>query len=162
MIFIFTPLYFVTKSVVIETKGFYDNFSQQEQQLSQYIGNLDNTLKDFHIKIDNLEEKINNNLKNIIFGLKDQVTTIGKNTINSIFMFFFMLYLLFFIFKDGRRIVNKLSFILPLGNKKEILLFERFASIIRSIFKGTLVVALVQGILGGIVLYFVGIESVFL
>jgi len=160
--FIFTPIYFVSRAVTFEAKDFYDNFSKSENQISKYSAVVESKLSALGIETNDIEKKTIGFFKKVVFSIKDQAASIAQNTINSILMFFLMLYLLFFVFKDGQKLLKKISFVLPLGNKKEILLFEKFVSIVRAIFKGTLVVALVQGVVGGILLYFVGVESVFL
>jgi len=47
----------------------------------------------------------------------------------------------------------------PLGDRYETMLYERFTSTTRATLKGTLLVGLVQGSLGGIVFYLAGVQG---
>jgi predicted PurR-regulated permease PerM len=56
----------------------------------------------------------------------------------------------------------RISEILPMGNSIEKEIFVRFSTIVRSIFKGTMIIAVVQGLIGGMLFFTVGIESALL
>ncbi len=73
-----------------------------------------------------------------------------------------MIYLLFFFFRDGKKMLIKISDIIPLGNNIEKNIFTRFITIVKSIFKGTIIIALIQGTIGGLLFFAVGIEAAFL
>ncbi len=60
-----------------------------------------------------------------------------------------MLYLLFFLLKDGSHLVNLILEALPLSTYIKHHLLMKFAAVSRATVKGTVVVGLVQGILGG-------------
>jgi predicted PurR-regulated permease PerM len=85
--------------------------------------------------------------------------SIGQNTLRIAVYFFLMLYLLFFFLRDGRRIVDAAVRVLPLGDERERHLFHRFAQVSRATIKGTLVVGIVQGTIGGFMFSLVGIGS---
>ena len=70
-----------------------------------------------------------------------------------------MLYLLFFFIRDGDEIVREIKRTLPMGDVIEDRLFTRFASVSRATVKGTIVVAIVQGSLGGIIFAILGIPA---
>jgi predicted PurR-regulated permease PerM len=72
------------------------------------------------------------------------------------------LYLLFYMLRDGDRLLRFFEYILPLGNARERHLYNTFVSITRALFKGTLVTALIQGALGGILFWIAGMPSLIL
>jgi predicted PurR-regulated permease PerM len=94
--------------------------------------------------------------------LAAQALVLGRDAAQFLAMFFLMLYVLFFFVRDGERIVQLLIRALPLGDAREERLFERFVVVARATTKGTLVVAAVQGALGGILLWIVGIQGALL
>lgn len=94
--------------------------------------------------------------------IAQEALSIGKATGMTALKIMLTLYLLFYILRDGKRIVQFFEYILPLGNKREHHLFETFSSITRAIMKGTIVTALLQGIVGGILLWIGGSTSVLL
>ena len=83
----------------------------------------------------------------------------GQNFLGIAVQFFLMLYLLWFFLKDGRAIVTSIVDAIPLGDRDERTLIERFATVSRATLKGTLIVALTQGILGGLLFWAVGIDG---
>ena len=123
---------------------------------------IDNTLNTFGIDPAAAKNSAVEFSKNALKKIGASSLEFGKTTIHIILNFFIMLYLLFFFFKDGKKILKKISDILPLGNKIENDIFIRFSTIVKSIFKGTMIVALVQGLIGGILFFVVGIEAALL
>jgi predicted PurR-regulated permease PerM len=85
--------------------------------------------------------------------------SIGQGTLRSAVFFFLMLYLLFFFLRDGPRMLESLVRALPLGDQRERLLLARFAEVSRATIKGTLVVGIVQGAIGGIAFALLGIGA---
>ncbi|HPN55023.1 MAG TPA: AI-2E family transporter [Candidatus Moranbacteria bacterium] len=75
------------------------------------------------------------------------------------FMLFVMFFALYYFFIDGKEIVKKFMYISPIKDLHESLLVEKFVSMSRATIKGTFVVCIVQGLLGGMVFYIVGIQS---
>lgn len=69
------------------------------------------------------------------------------------------LYVTYFLLRDGRHIGRAVVAGLPVEREVADRLAERFLSIVRATVKGTLVVGVVQGILGGLTFWIVGIPS---
>jgi predicted PurR-regulated permease PerM len=88
-----------------------------------------------------------------------RAVSIGQGTLRGTVFFFLMLYLLFFFLRDGPRIVEALVRALPLGDQRERHLLGRFAEVSRATIKGTLVVGIVQGAIGGIAFAALGISA---
>lgn len=91
--------------------------------------------------------------------LSSQVLSFGSKTFVITLQFFIMLYLLFFFLRDGARIKKRLMEILPLGDKREARLIAKFASTTRAVVKGTLIVGVVQGAIGGLLFSIAGIKG---
>jgi predicted PurR-regulated permease PerM len=88
-----------------------------------------------------------------------QALAIGQNTLGLIVSFFVMLYLLFFLLRDGDELARRIRDAAPLQNALQNALFRRFAAVIRATVKGSIVVALVQGALGGVIFWLLGIQG---
>jgi predicted PurR-regulated permease PerM len=65
----------------------------------------------------------------------------------------------FFFVRDGAALLERLVRVIPLGDQRERRLFRKFAEVSRATLKGTVVVAIVQGTLGGLSLAVVGIDG---
>lgn len=72
---------------------------------------------------------------------------------------FVMVYAMFYFFRDGKRIIEKIFYYMPLGQEDEELLLERLRSITRATIKGTLVIGVIQGTLAGLAFWVAGIDG---
>lgn len=91
--------------------------------------------------------------------LSGQVLSFGGKTFALTLQFFLMLYVLFFLLRDGSTAKKRLMEILPLGDKREERLIAKFVSTTRAVVKGTLIVGVVQGSLGGLLFSIAGIKG---
>lgn len=72
-----------------------------------------------------------------------------------------MLYLVFVMLVSGPSLVEKLVRALPLGDARERLVIAKFGEVVRATLKGSVVVAAVQGTLGGLIFLVLGAPSPF-
>lgn len=72
---------------------------------------------------------------------------------------FVMLYAMFFFFRDGKQIVKRIFYYMPLSHDDEMLLLERLTSVTRATIKGTLVIGIIQGALAGLGFWVAGIDG---
>jgi predicted PurR-regulated permease PerM len=92
-------------------------------------------------------------------------TVVGRaiNIGQGAFAFFLgiavMLYLAFFFLRDGRRIAAHVEQIIPLDPRHKRPLLDRFISVVHATIKGSLVVAAVQGAIGGVVFWAIGVHA---
>ncbi|OHV75400.1 AI-2E family transporter [Ensifer sp. LCM 4579] len=91
--------------------------------------------------------------------LAGQAINIGQSTFHLIVSVFVMLYLLFFLLRDGRELARLIGEAMPLSAGLRQALFARFALTINAIVKGSIVVALVQGTLGALILWMLDIRA---
>ncbi|MGQ0522369.1 MAG: AI-2E family transporter [Betaproteobacteria bacterium] len=91
--------------------------------------------------------------------LASQALNIGQNTLDFVVSFFIMLYLLFFLLRDGGSLSHRIRAAVPLRDDLQQNLYGKFADVVRATIKGTIVVAIVQGALGGLMFWFLGIQA---
>jgi len=91
-----------------------------------------------------------------------QALSVGQNTFDFVVGFFVMLYLLFFFLRDGRLISARINAAIPLDERLRKRLGSRFVEVVRATVKGNVVVAILQGALGGIAFWVLGIRAAFL
>jgi len=87
---------------------------------------------------------------------------IGQNAFEFVISFAIMLYLLFFLLRDGAMLTAKIKQAIPLSMEQKRLLFSKFTTVIRATVKGNVAVAATQGALGGVMFYFLGIQGALL
>lgn len=94
--------------------------------------------------------------------LATKAFSVGQSTFGFLVLFVVMLYLLFFLIRDGRQLVAQVREAIPLENEQKRRLFSKFTRVVRATVKGNVVVAITQGALGGLIFWFLGIPSVLL
>lgn len=87
---------------------------------------------------------------------------IGENTFVFILNSFIMLYLLFYLLRDGGRVALRMRDAIPLDAGLQGMLAGKFAEVIRATVKGSVVVAMMQGALGGVIFWILGIHAALL
>jgi len=87
---------------------------------------------------------------------------VGQGALSFLAALGVMLYLTFFLLRDGRRYGEVIRTALPLRSDLRDKLIDHFLVVVRATMKGTVVVALVQGILGGVIFWSLGIEGAIL
>jgi predicted PurR-regulated permease PerM len=87
------------------------------------------------------------------------VTAIARETFSFFLLLFVMLYATFFFLIDGRETLRKILYYLPLPPEDEERLVARVVSVARATIKGTIVVGIAQGGLGGLAFWVAGIDG---
>ncbi len=87
-----------------------------------------------------------------------QVLSIGQSTFDFIANLFVMLYLLFFLLRDEKTLSRRIRDAIPLQAEHRQAFLLKFSIVIRATVKGDMLVALVQGTLGGLIFWFLGIS----
>lgn len=88
-----------------------------------------------------------------------QVLSIGQSTLDFLVSISVALYVSFFLLRDGARLWRQIWALIPLRNADKLLLGERFATVVKATVKGNVVVAVVQGALGGLALWVLGVPG---
>jgi predicted PurR-regulated permease PerM len=91
-----------------------------------------------------------------------QVFNIGQNTFEFVISMFIALYLAFFLIRDGNTVVRAIGRAIPLAPSHKQQLWEKFATVVRATVKGNLLVAAIQGALGGLAFWFLGVGGALL
>ncbi|TFZ05238.1 AI-2E family transporter [Ramlibacter henchirensis] len=84
---------------------------------------------------------------------------IGQVTLDFFVSFFIMLYVLFFLLRDGTALTNRIERSVPLQPEQTRKMLTQFVAVVRATVKGNVVVALVQGALGAIAFWYLEIPG---
>lgn len=109
-----------------------------------------------------LQQKILSALGNSGQALTSRAFSIGQITVDFVVGFFVMLYVLFFLFRDGDRLAVAIQKRIPLREEHTHRLLTQFATVVRATVKGNIVVALVQGALGSLAFWVLGLPGAML
>jgi len=113
----------------------------------------------YGIEIDQVRDSFRSAAGSATQYIAGQALAVGQNALVLAVLFGLMLYLLFFFFRDGERIVAALVRAIPMGDERERQLFRKIAEVSRATVKGTIIVAAVQGAIGGVLFALLGIPA---
>lgn len=104
-------------------------------------------------------EAIASYMKQTLSALWPYVQAMYTGLINSAISFVVMFFTLFFLFIDGKKWLKTIMHLSPLRDVYERRLIREFSSMTRATLKGTLVIGVIQGVMGGISFAIAGIFS---
>jgi predicted PurR-regulated permease PerM len=170
VILIIGPAAYLGVALVQEAITMFDNFRiwVDEGKLdallnikeSPFFVLVQNRLSDY-VDLSKLDLKviIENALKSISKVALSQTTSIIANAGRVIFDFFLMVFFMYFFFRDGERLVNQIKTLIPMARDKTEITVTHLRNVIESTMYGGVVVALLQGLLGGILFVIMGLPS---
>jgi predicted PurR-regulated permease PerM len=159
-----TPLLFVATAVANEALRISETIGPRIDQLRQ-PGELDRWLRHapgyayvepYREQILTRAGELVGRLGGMVFSALSETT---KATVLFLFHFVVMLYTMFFFLTDGPRLVRTILAYLPLAESDTERMLEKFVSVTRATLKGTVLIGLVQGVLGGFAFYVAGIDG---
>ncbi len=163
---ILIPLGLLGIAVTHQAIGLYQRISAGEVNVQAVVDFVDrgipamtDLLEDFGVSVASIEDWLRNQAVGIGEWAAMHAVAIGQSTITLVVFFVLMLYFLFFFIRDAERILDWVIRALPLGDERERRLFAKFAEVSRATMKGTLVVAMVQGGIGGVLFAIAGINA---
>lgn len=128
---------------------------------SQYVGPVLDWISQY-IDLENIDilGSLTSTLQNMSVLFLRHSTEILGGVAQLISKFFIMLVTMFFLFRDGARIVEEFKSLTPLTERYEDVLVRKFKEVTRATFLGSLLTALAQGVAGGIVFWALGISNI--
>ncbi|MGZ3558043.1 MAG: AI-2E family transporter, partial [Thermodesulfobacteriota bacterium] len=99
------------------------------------------------------------NLNQISTFIFSQTTVLLRGFSTFVAGFFFTLLSLYYLFKDGSQLFGRLKEIVPLPCGQRDLLIQRFKDMIYATIYGGILIAIIQGFLGGLFFWILGLPS---
>lgn len=168
VLIVILPLTLITALLLQEGFSVYERIQSGEFNFGQYFNQIFATLPAWatdlldRFELTNLgrvQERLSSSLMKTSQFVASQALKIGQNTFDFIVDLCIVLYLLFFLLRDGEGLTRRIRNAIPLDPKQQRDLFNKFTAVIRSTIKGTVVVAIVQGALGGLIFWALGVHA---
>jgi predicted PurR-regulated permease PerM len=168
LLVVVVPLAMIGALVVREAAGLYEKIASGDLELGRFFRHPTEWLPTWaaglldHFGLTNLaaiQERVGAEIARASQFLAGQAVSIGQNAADLVVSFFVVLYLLFFLFRDGQVLASRLRHAIPLRPEQRHALLTRFTEVIRATVKGTVVVAAVQGACGGVMFWLLGIQA---
>ena len=171
LVIVILPLTLLTISLLQEAAATFEKIRANEIDLRAYFNQAvaalpawaSKTLDRFGLaEISGLQDRLSASAAEASQIVAKQAFNFGQGMFNLLVSFAIMLYLLFFLLRDGMELSQRLSQAIPLSEKHKKRLGSKFITVIRATVKGNIVVAIAQGTLGGLMFGFLGIPSALL
>jgi predicted PurR-regulated permease PerM len=111
---------------------------------------------------DELRDRLLTLAREVSQAVATRALSIGQNTLRFVASIGIMLYVLFFLFRDGRQTARNILAAMPLSDDYNRALIARFAAVVRATVKGNIVIAVIQGTIGGTTFWLLGVVGALL
>jgi predicted PurR-regulated permease PerM len=165
---VLVPVAFTGASIVSEATTLYENIQSGDIKLGSFLQRfLDalptwatNFLAHFGVTdVADMQARIISLLAEGSQFFATQAVLVGQGTANVLLGTSIMLYLLYFFLRDGGKLSQKIIHAVPLADEYKDALFHKIAVVVRAMVKGTILVAILQGFLGGLIFWALGIHA---
>lgn len=168
LVLVILPVGLISGLLVKEAAIVYQRVQSGELSFGRYFQQVYDALPPWIIGLlersglDNLglvQERLASSLTKGSQFIATQALSLGQNAFDFFVSFFIMLYLLFFFLRDGAALSKLIRDALPLETQIKHDLFSKSTTVIRATVKGNIVMAILQGALGGLIFWFLGIHA---
>ena len=165
------PGFFIGGLIVDQAAGVVRAFKRGDLDVAAWFGQILSALPEqLRVELDELGftdfQELQTRAQQLLTEsaglIAQQAIAIGGGVFGFVLSFLMGLYVAYFLLRDGKQIGEAIHRGLPLDNAIAARLSERFLLIVRATIKGSVVVGLVQGGLGAITFWIVGIEAALL
>jgi predicted PurR-regulated permease PerM len=168
LVLVILPVSVITVLLVKQAAAVYQQVQSGELSVSRYFQQifdalpawLTGLLERFGMNdLGVIQQQLSAVLKRGSQFFATQALAIGQNTFDFVVSFFVMMYVLFFLLRDGGALSRRIEEAVPLEPAIKRNLSGKFTTVIRATVRGNLVVAVVQGAIGGVMFWILGIHA---
>lgn len=138
------------------------NFAVYFERLQKAFPSIQQALESVGIDTESIKEKIGEATIIASKFLAQKAIVVSQGTLSLFLQLGILLYVAFFLLRDSGKLILHLHRAIPLGDEREKLFFDKFSEVTRATIKGSLLVAIVQGFLGGFIFWALGLNAALL
>jgi len=171
LVAVIVPFTLISAALAREAMGVYDRVQSGALNPALYFHRIFDALPDWKLALldrfgladfDTLQRRLTEAVALATQFIASRALGIGQNTFAFIANLFITAYIAFFLIRDGDSLVRAVRRAIPLSPAHKRELLGKFATVLRATVKGNLVVAAIQGALGGIAFWFLGVGAALL
>lgn len=171
LVIVILPLALVMAAMANEAASLYQRLQSGEANPGSYLHGVFDALPRWITTLldrlglsdfDTLQRRLTRALSEGTQYIATQAFSLGQNTFEFVASLFIALYLAFFLIRDGDDIVQLVRRSVPLASEDKKELAAKFTTVVRATVKGNLLVAAIQGALGGVAFWFLGVNGALL
>lgn len=160
---ILVPLILITFAVFNELSGVAQNLQGQISGLLDPNSTTGRALSwvGRYVNLEQLRspEFIKSQLEGMGGVIAQRTFEVVGGAVGAIVKIFFIIFTMYYLFRDGDRIVRALPDVIPLEREQSEAILERTRNVIGASLYGVLVIAVIQGALGGLAFWALGLPS---
>lgn len=163
---VIVPTLIIGTLLVQEAASVYYGVQSGDIDFAQYFAQVQHALPDWakqqlnRLGLGNFEalrDRVGSMIAASFETLAKQALTFGQRAFSVLVSLGVMLYLSFFLLRDGGYLSALVVDAIPLRSEQRRALAEKFIAVVRATIKGSMIVAIVQGALGGLIFWGLGI-----
>jgi predicted PurR-regulated permease PerM len=159
LLVVIIPVFLITSALVNEAVSVYKIVNSEQFVLEDSLFALESEVRNY---FPGFELNVTEYLKQAASWLALNLGAIFAGTASTIFLFFIAMLGSFYLFRDGRAFTKVLVKISPLPDSQDEVIMKRLALAVRSVVTGTVLIALIQGVLTAFGLWIFGFERAIL
>ena len=168
LLLVVLPAVLVSGMVAKEATAFVQKFNSGEIDLAAFYRRLTELLPGWAGRLlddagfgdfSSAQEQLKQSAAGTSEPIARHIWSMSQGTLDFAVNFFVMAYLLFFLLRDGPSLLQRIRRATPLDPGVQDRLARNFSTVVRSTVKGNVVVAMLQGALGGIALAVLGLPG---
>lgn len=168
LLVVILPLGLIVGSLVQESAGLYQRLQSGELKPALYLQEVYGALPAWVL---NLLDRFGLGSQGLILErltasvskgsqfIATQAVAIGQNAFDVVISFFVMLYIMFFMLRDGHKLATYIRDAIPLQDDIKQDLLKKFVTVISATVRGNVAMAALQGFLGGLAFWGLGIHA---
>jgi len=171
LVLVIVPLVLIGAALAREAMSVYERLQSGEWTPSLYFHRVFDALPGWIkamldrfglIDFETLQQRLTSAMGQASQFIAARMVGIGQDTFTFVAELFITVYIAFFLIRDGESVVETVRQSIPLSPSDKKDLIDKFATVLRATVKGNLLVAAIQGALGGLAFWVLGVGSALL
>lgn len=171
VVIVVVPFSLLTATLAAEASGMVQRLQSGEWNPAMYLRGVFDALPPWmrsglarvgYADFEQVQLRLGQGLVDVGRFITTQALGIGVTTFDFVASLLITLYLAFFLIRDGEGLARRIRRAIPLAPRHKQAMFTQFTTVIRATVKGSLLVALIQGALGGLAFWGLGVGGALL
>lgn len=171
MCIVVIPALLILASLAQEAASLYNRISSREFDPAAILARIQSALPPFVVNalstlnlgdLAEVQARLTAFLLQASHSIAARAVIIGQNTAHLFVSLGIMLYLLFFLFRDGTALTRIIRNASPLDERHTDYVLGKFASVVKATIEGNVIIAAIQGGIGGVAFWMLGIHAALL
>lgn len=165
------PGSFILAQLAQEAAGLYERISTQQFDLGEIMEQIGAVLPDAVVQalaaldlgtFSEVQERLTGFLAQSAQTIATGAVNIGQSTAQFLVSLGVMLYVLFFLFRDGTALAATIRGASPLSSGHTDQVMTKFNEVVKATVRGNIIIGVIQGAIGGLTFWLLGIQGALL